>query len=50
LQVRNILNAVEFGCNIVKGTEYFVMFSKIVVNNRKEYVTFNSEELIGTTG
>ena len=43
------LNVVEFVCSVVKGTEYFVLFSTRVVTTEDYYVTFNSEELIGTT-
>jgi len=40
---------VEFLCNVVKGTEYFVLFSMRVVTTEGYNVTFNSEELIGIT-
>jgi hypothetical protein len=44
-----MLNRVELGYNVVKGTEYFVSLQTSVVITEECNVMVNSEELIGTT-
>lgn len=40
---------VEFGCNVIEGTEYFVSLYMSVVTTEGYNVMFNGDELIGTT-
>ena len=43
-----ITSTIGLGCNVMKGTEYFVSLQTSVVLSEKYNVTVHSEELIGT--
>ena len=43
------LSTVELGCNVVKGSKYFMSLQTGIVLNEECSVTVNSGEIIGTT-
>jgi hypothetical protein len=44
-----VLNTVELGYNVMKGTKYFVSLKTSVVITEEHNVMVNSEELTGST-